>query len=74
MGEWPDGLQEIIDEFSEGFDDIERFEILFEWAQKIDELPVDEWTKETRVAGCQSEAHIRSEMRSTGFHLRAASD
>lgn len=74
MSEWSTGLQEIIDEFCEVFDDMERYELLFEWAEKIDELPVEEWSKHTRVVGCQSEAHIRSELRDSGFHLQGASD
>lgn len=74
MGEWPDALQEIIDEFSEVFDDMERFELLFEWAERIDQIPPEEWSKTTRVVGCQSEAHIRTEYRDSGFHLQGASD
>ena len=74
MGEWPSKLQEIIDDFSDALDQMERYELLFEFAEEIDELDVSEWTDTTRVVGCQSEAHIVAEYRSTGFHLRGSSD
>ena len=74
MGKWPDKLQEIIEDFSDALDQMERYEMLFEFAEEIDELDVSEWTDHTRVVGCQSEAHIVTEYRSTGFHLRGSSD
>ena len=74
MGKWPDKLQEIIEDFSDALDQMERYEMLFEFAEEIDELDVSEWTDKTRVVGCQSEAHIVTEYRSTGFHLRGSSD
>ena len=33
--------------------------MLFELADEIVELPATEWSEETRVRGCQSEAHVR---------------
>ena len=74
MGKWPEKIQEIIDDFSEALDQMERYEMLFEYAEEIDELDSSEWTNKTRVVGCQSEAHIVVEFSEKGFHLRGSSD
>ena len=74
MSKWPEKVQEIIDDFSEALDQMERYEMLFEYATEIDELDVSEWTNKTRVVGCQSEAHIIVEFSENGFHLRGSSD
>ena len=55
---WPPKLQAIIDEFAEIDDPMERYELLFEYAEELDPLPQEQWTDDTRVQGCQSEAHI----------------
>ena len=67
MSKWPEKVQEIIDDFSEALDQMERYEMLFEYATEIDELDVSEWTNKTKVVGCQSEAHITVSY----THLRA---
>ena len=41
---WPDSIQEIIDEFQEIEDQFERLEVLMDFADEVDELPVDEWS------------------------------
>ena len=74
MGRWPEKLQEVIDDFSEALDQMERYEMLFELAEDIDELDHSEWTNKTRVVGCQSEAHIDIAFGGGGFHLRGSSD
>ena len=74
MEKWPEKLQEIIEDFSEALDQMERYEMLFELAEDIDELDVSEWTNKTRVVGCQSEAHIIIEFGVAGFHLKGSSD
>jgi cysteine desulfuration protein SufE len=74
-GSWPIRLQQIIDEFSEVDDSMERIEMLFEYAQGIDELPMSEWCDDTKVHGCQSEAHVLPMQNDDGtFHLMGASD
>ena len=74
MGRWPEKLQEVIDDFSEALYQMERYEMLFELAEDIDELDHSEWTNKTRVVGCQSEAHIDIAFGGDGFHLRGSSD
>ena len=74
-GSWPVRLQQIIDEFSEVDDSMERIEMLFEYAREIDELPMSEWCDDTKVHGCQSEAHVLPMQNDDGtFHLMGASD
>ena len=56
---YPEALQELIEEFQSVEDKRERLEMLFELADEAVELPQDQWSEETRVKGCQSEAHVR---------------
>jgi cysteine desulfuration protein SufE len=74
-GDWPEALAAIIEDFTEAFDAKERYEMLFELAEQVDELPLEEWTAKTKVHGCQSEAHIMVGLNENGgFHLRGAAD
>ncbi len=74
-GNWPDKLQEIIDEFKDVYDPMERYEMLYDWAKEIDELPQDEWDDKTKVHGCQSEAHAKFHLDlNGGFHMRGTAD
>ena len=74
-GNWPEKLQEIIDEFKDVFDPMERYEMLYDWAKEIDELPPEEWNDETKVHGCQSEAHAKFDLdENGGFHMRGTAD
>jgi cysteine desulfuration protein SufE len=73
--EWPEKLLEIIEDFSAAFDISERYEMLFELAEEVDELPISEWNPSTKVHGCQSEAHVLACLNENGsFHLRGAAD
>lgn len=76
MNEWPPPLQEIINEFKDCFDRMERYELLFEYANKIPhELQNKKWTEENRVKGCQSEAHVECTIdENGGFQLHGAAD
>ena len=56
---YPEALQELVEEFQAIEDKRERLEMLFELAEEVVELPNDQWDDETRVRGCQSEAHVR---------------
>ena len=74
-GDWPEALVTIIEDFTEAFDAKERYEMLFELAEQVDELPSDEWTAKTKVHGCQSEAHVMGGLKGNGgFYLRGAAD
>ena len=57
--EWSDEIEEIVDRFQSCFDDMERLELLFEYAEKHPStLPMDLWDDENMVHGCQSRAHV----------------
>ena len=49
-----EALQEVIQELAEIEDRMERFEFIFDLADDVLELPVDDWTDANRVKGCQS--------------------
>ncbi len=71
---WSPALQEVIDEFSEIEDAMERLEILMDFAEEVDELPSDEWNEQNLVKGCQSRAHVVIEQRDGTIWMRAAAD
>ena len=55
---WPEALQAAIDEFADVFDPMERYEMLFEWASEVNELPAEEWNDGNIIHWCQSQAHV----------------
>jgi sulfur transfer protein SufE len=71
---WPPALQEVIDEFSEIEDAMERLEVLMDFAEEVDELSEEEWSDENLVKGCQSRAHVVLEKRDNTIWMRAAAD
>lgn len=56
---YPAQLLELIEEFQEVEDQMERLEMVFEMADEVVAFPVDDWTDSTRILGCQSEAHVQ---------------
>ena len=64
---YPEALQELVEEFQEVEDKRERLEMLFELADEIVVLPASEWSDDTRVRGCQSEAHVRVSVKRAWF-------
>ena len=77
MGEnvtWPQALQAAIDEFADVFDPMERYEMLFEWATEVNELPVDEWNDANMIHGCQSQAHVECHLEDGQFFMRGGAD
>ena len=71
---YPEALQELVEEFQEVEDKRERLEMLFELADEIVELPANEWSDDTRVLGCQSEAHVRVDVEDGLVHVFGAAD
>ncbi len=74
MTYYPTALQELIEEFQEVEDKRERLEMVYELAEEIVLLPADEWTEDTRVRGCQSEAHVRIAVEGGLVHIVGAAD
>ena len=67
-------LVELIEEFKEIDDKMERLEMVFELADEVNLLPSDQWTDSTRVHGCQSEAHVKIELVNSNVNFQAGAD
>ena len=76
QGLWPKRLDPIVEEFSECFDSMERYELLFQYAKSHPSpLPQEEWVDSNQVHGCQSRAHIICALDEEGrFILRGGAD
>jgi sulfur transfer protein SufE len=71
---YPEALQELVEEFQAIEDKRERLEVLFELADEVIELPNDRWSEDTRVRGCQSEAHVHVSVEDGLIQFLAAAD
>ena len=71
---WPKALQEAIDTFADVFDPMERYEMLFEWAADVNELPDAEWNDSNMIHGCQSQAHVMCHLEDGLFYMRGGAD
>ena len=67
-------LVELIEEFREIDDKMERLEMVFDLADEVNLLPVEQWTDSTRVHGCQSEAHVKVEIIDSSVHFYSGAD
>ena len=71
---YPEALIELIDDFQSIDDKMERLEYVFDLASEVNELPVAQWSEETRIHGCQSEAHVLLEIRDGKVSLKSGAD
>ena len=55
---YPAQLLELIEEFQDIESQMERLEMVFEMAEEVVLLPVEIWSDNTRIVGCQSEGHV----------------
>jgi len=69
-----EALAEVLEEFEAIEDRTQRFELLFDLADDVTELPTDEWSEGNRVKGCQSQAHIDVRIEDGLVHLRGGAD
>jgi cysteine desulfuration protein SufE len=53
---------------------MERLEMVFDLADEVNLLPIEQWTDSTRVHGCQSEAHVKVEIIDSNVHLYSGAD
>ena len=68
-------FQEVIEDFMSISDPLERYELLFEYAEEINLLNKENWSDKTRIQGCQSEAHIELNFNQDGkATLKGAAD
>ena len=56
---YPVQLLELIEEFREVEDQMERLEMVFEMADEVVAFPAEDWSDTSRILGCQSEAHVQ---------------
>ena len=71
---WSVAIQEIIDEFQDIDEQFERLEILMDFSDEVEELPVESWNEHNLVRGCQSVAHIEVEVIDGVVWMKAAAD
>ena len=67
-------LEELIEEFQDVDDKMERLEMVFELSEEVDFLELEFWTDLTRVRGCQSEAHVLVSIENEVVKLKAGAD
>ena len=67
-------LSELIEEFKEIDDKMERLEMVFDLADEVNLLPPQEWSEVTRVVGCQSEAHVKVEIVDSSINFQSGAD
>ncbi len=67
-------LEELIEEFQDVEDKMERLEMVFELSEEVDFLEIENWNDLTRVRGCQSEAHVLVSIEDELVKLRAGAD
>lgn len=74
--DWPDSLIPIIEEFSDCFDSMDRYELLFDYAKKHPTpLPPSEWNESNQILGCQSRAHVECSLDESGnFVMKGGAD
>jgi cysteine desulfuration protein SufE len=71
---YPAALQELIEEFAEIDDKMEILEYVYDLAVEVVEFPVENWNENTRVLGCQSEAHLEILIDEQIVTLRSGAD
>ena len=70
---WPEHLDAVVEEFQACFDAMERYEMLFDFASECTPFPMEKWSDDTRVHGCQSEAHVLCSLDEQGGFLMIGS-
>ena len=73
---WSEEVQGIVERFQSCFDTMERYELLFEYANMHPSvLSMEEWDDENMVHGCQSRAHVECSLDGDGgFIARGGAD
>ena len=71
---YPAELSELIKEFQAIDDKMERLEMVFDLADEVNLLPIDDWNDSTRVHGCQSEAHVKVGLIDSNVNFQAGAD
>ena len=67
-------LSELIEEFQDIDDKMERLEMVFDLADEVNLLPAEQRNDSTRVHGCQSEAHVKVEIVDSSVNFQSGAD
>ena len=67
-------FEDLIEEFQDVEDKMERLEMVFELSEEVDFLEIEHWNDLTRVRGCQSEAHVLVSIEDDLVNLKAGAD
>ena len=71
---YPQALQELIDEFAVIKDKMEILEYVYDLSDEVVEFPIAMWNDKTRIMGCQSEAHLEVVVVDGIVELRCGAD
>ena len=71
---YPEALTELIEEFQEVEDKMERLEMVFDMADEVVPFPHEQWTSQPKVQGCQSEAHVHVDLQDGKVLLLSGAD
>ena len=71
---YPEALTELIEEFQEVEDKMERLEMVFDMADEVVPFPHERWSSQTKVQGCQSEAHVHVDLQDGKVILLSGAD
>tara|TARA_B110000444_G_scaffold126707_1_gene119232 strand:- start:49489 stop:49899 length:411 start_codon:yes stop_codon:yes gene_type:complete len=71
---YPAELSELIEEFKDVEDKMERLEMVFDMADEVVPFPAEQWTNQTKVQGCQSEAHVHVQLEDGKVLLLSGAD
>ena len=71
---YPVELAELIEEFQDIDDKMERLEMVCEMADEVISFPAEHLTQTTKVQGCQSEAHVKVELQDGKILLLSGAD
>ena len=71
---YPEQLVELIEEFQDVDDQMERLEMVFDMAEEVIPFPHEQWTQQSKVQGCQSEAHVHVELQNGKVLLLSGAD
>ncbi|MBT3441778.1 MAG: SufE family protein [Euryarchaeota archaeon] len=71
---YPEELAELIEEFQDIDDKMERLEMVFDMADEVIPFPPEHWTQTTKIQGCQSEAHVKVELQDGKILMLSGAD
>jgi len=71
---YPEELAELIEEFQDIDDKMERLEMVFDMADEVIPFPPEPDLQTTKIQGCQSEAHVKVELQDGKILMLSGAD